>query len=331
MAEEKEVKKSKTRPVFWLVLAVAILFLVYSYRDTIYSYSKSSLDSLSKGASSILKPFSCLINPTQCQTAYTEIWETPKAATPETSYVKVDFENTVARGGKVDVIAALKVKALEPINIKPSCELDDYPINTALPEATTSILNFQKSSSEQHSSIECSGETGVEKSSYQLKLKLERSSKINAIWPVWLGSSSSKMGIVKSEMPNKAPYSLDIVSFSDQPFKDGKYDFYVRIKREEAETKLKSIESLKLSTISGKLQISCNDFGSGKEAKIEKLNRTQLEKYRKKEIDEGFQFKCELEVSNAPSAGEEPESNWIEAKAEYTVESAYAATVTKVA
>lgn len=293
----------------------------------------------------IEQPFNTLVSstwhcvfgdPEKCR--LNTMWEEPKIQSgKEEISIDVNFFKTTFKSGKsLDVIAELEVlnspeSDIEEVRIRPLCYLGDdkeEELEVIMEEGDEFV--FEKSSKEQYKSLHCyaeSIETEKITSAKKLVLELERPVLVDTKLPIWLSSVSKyEKGKVKSVMKYNAPYTVALAFFDSQPFKEGKKDFSIIIKKEQPDTEIKEIKWIKIKKASNKISISCDGFENIMGAlQIDNLDRGDLRGYLVDEEEDKYQFYCVIDVRDAPD--EMKLEDTIIAQSLYTVTSKYETTI----
>jgi len=271
---------------------VAVLVVAWVYRAEI----SSSYSIIKNSTKDSFKPLMQIFNPDETMKQYQDIWGSPTVKETEKKVLGIEWVNAVSKI-PLSVLAKLNVNTNADITLKMQCSLDNADIETEPQE-----ISFKKSELEQHSSIKCSNDVGGK----ELKIKIEKPIKVKSVLTIWIGSGESQ-GIPKSEMDKSSDYSFLLTTADDVPFATGSYPMIVKIKKDNQNAILKRINSLKVSTLSDKIMITCPAISGDREA---------LSKYLTDRAADTYIIECGIEVIG----NEDLQRAFIEAELDYVVE-----------
>ena len=241
---------------------------VQSFASTTYSQVKGG---------DLFAPFSlsyhCLLADKTCTETFAAETKTTQGTGKST--ISVDFSNAIKKE-PVDVIIPIKVMTQVPLEITPTCLLENTTIRTFIAQDT---LEFAGSNEEQPASVRCYSEKAF---SDILKLKFETSAETST--SIIVGGETKGL-ISKTE---KGPYTLTIKSSDPMPFSKGTYPVTIELKK-SYDFVLTKIDSFTVDTISSNIIIDC-DKGTG--------NAEEMKSWLKDK--DTYLFNCDLEVIRAP-------------------------------
>jgi len=307
--EEKEVpqKKINLAPYIIILLIIGLLFFFWTPISAEINQLKTQLN-LSNAFGGIEKPFTCLTDYSKCQEQFSYSESTVQSASK--NYINVNFINTYVRANqsiKINSEIVAMNSLFDNLQMRASCFINNDSII-----ATPSLFNFPKSTIVQSSTLICSGDY---RPGNNLIVKLTSDYKAETTLPAIIGGKDN-LGKKVSEMSYDSPYKLSIGLNYNQPLKDGDYAMFIVLEKQQTST-LQNLKSLKISTLSQKATISCNDLQG---LEVNELNRDSLKTFLIDPVKDKYLWQCTLTVANA---GENPEDTYIQAEAIYTVESEY--------
>lgn len=288
VAQGKNSSKTLTKWIFILVLVIAIYFGSMFFWPQI----ANSYEHVKNATETAIQPITQIANPQQVITQYDQIWGSTTVA-PELNKFSLEFKNAVNPvNGTLNVAAELTVKADEDLILRPQCYLDGQAISTDPTEKT-----LPKSDGEQHFSVTCSNGVGGK----ELSIKIGNPSKIESVSQIWLGSGENK-GKLFSKQDYSSSYSLSLSTLDDMPFNDTakKYPLLVQIRKDRQSSTLKSIESLKISTIANVISIEC-PFGN--EFSGDRMALTPYADLANKNADQ-YNLLCQVSLTSPPGGSE---------------------------
>lgn len=285
--------------VVLIVLLAVIIFGAYSYWPQI----TNAYESVKNSSANAFQPIMQIFNPQETVKQYQDIWGSPTVKTEEKKVLGIQFLNPINQT-PLNVVAQLTVNTNEDLILNPQCYLDGNAITTE-----PNDLSFSKSTLEQHSSIKCSNNFGGK----DLGIKVETPLTVKSVLTIWTGTGSN-LGVLKSEMDHSSAYSLLLTTLNDQPLASGDYPMIVKIKRESSGSILKRIDSLKISTASSAISISCPTISGDRET---------LSRYLVDKNSDTYVAECSISIS-----GEETlQRSFIESQMDYVVEEEFKTTL----
>jgi hypothetical protein len=300
-------------------LFIAVGVAVGLFWPTISSYASDLYSKASVFLPSIFTQFKQAATPEY----YAKLLQSPSTQ-QEKSTLSVEFINPYFKSGNpLDIIVKLSVYTPDMnTKILPTCSLDGTPLEVEIAGPGNEI-SFSKSSIQQSTSLHCKG------ASHEgtLKLELQRPLSIKTDLPLIIAPQFTEDRGIPSAKTD-APFSLTIGVYNNQPLLPGTYDLPILLKKNDANTEMVSITSLKLTTLSKSVSLECPKFSSiANGFAISNLNAAALQNYVQSPTGDLYVFNCKLNVLGA----DQEETIYITSEALYNIKSSYTSKVNSIA
>jgi hypothetical protein len=278
--------------IFFLAIIVVILFLFIKKFSLFFPFN---LKAIGSSFSNLFAWFSCLTGKPECPAL--EI-EKNEVSVPDFS-LSLEYERDYIKDNTIDMFVKiiLRNKKIENLTMYPYCYKGE--------KESLNVYGLQDYSYDSHfvfpilenivTGFWCRGKTNFQKEEITIGFDVPYST--NLYWTIYVSENKAerKEGILQKK---ELPYLLFLDTPFDMPLKNGKYNFFVKLKENPGYGfNLREIEKIEFSS-SPDTNVYC-------EIELKQMKEEDLKEYYDENKKE-YSFPCQLIISNAPSNVIEP-------------------------